>query len=330
MSVSPDQVSALVKESFIADIIVPWTQYGRKELREQTLPRYKESGFKMVSLSLGSDKETTKDILTAIGKVQKEVAESDILHQVLTPADLEYARANDKLAITLNVQGTEYLDGDINLVEPFYRLGVKQTLLVYNFENRVGGGCHEGGDVPLKAYGRELIDEMNRVGMIVDCSHTGYRTTMDAIEHSSKPVMFTHSNPKALWDHDRNILDEQAVACAKRGGLVGVVGVGIFMGDDDASTPQLFRQIDYYANLIGPESITIGSDYVYDFEEMQQYMRSIESPPKGNYENMTKYFQPEQISELVEHMLKAGYSEANIKGILGGNYLRVAAEIAGE
>ena len=131
--------------------------------------------------------------------------------------------------------------------------------MAYNKKNLVGDGCHERTDAGLSLYGIDLVEEMNRVGMLVDCSHTGYRTSMEVMEISTRPVVFSHSNPRSLWEHDRNIRDEQALACAATGGLVGVVGVGIFMGENDASTDALLRQIDFYAELIGPEHIGSGS-----------------------------------------------------------------------
>jgi hypothetical protein len=168
-------------------------------------------------------------------------------------ADVHQARQAGKLAVSLNLQGSNNLGRDLNLVQLYYDLGVRQLLLVYNHKNAVGDGCHERTDGGLSRYGIELIQAMNAVGMIVDCSHGGPRTTMEAIEVSNQPVMFTHSNPKALWRHDRNITDEQAKACAARGGLVGAVGVGIFMGDNDASTETYFRHIDYWATLVESE-----------------------------------------------------------------------------
>jgi membrane dipeptidase len=168
---------------------------------------------------------------------------------------------------------------------------------------------------------------MDRVGMIVDCSHTSYHTSMEAMEVSANPVIFSHSNPRALWEHDRNIRDDQAKACAAGGGLVGVVGVGIFMGEDDASTPMLLRQIHYYAELIGPGHVGLALDYVYDVEAEHRYMAGITSPAHGNYDKMTNFFQPEQLPELTEGLLAKGYSEDEVRGILGGNFLRVARQV---
>ncbi len=317
----------LIKSSVVCDAALPWTQYGSLELRNRTLPRYQSSGFSFVSLTLSSDKEGPRELLHALGRVRKEIAENKYAKLIGSASDIRAAHEEGKLAISLNVQGTNNLGGDINLVDVYYRLGIRQMILVYNNKNMVGDGCHERTDSGLSNFGIDLVQEMNRVGMMVDCSHTGYRTTMDAMEVSTKPVVFSHSNPKALWQHDRNIRDDQAIACAKTGGFIGAVGVGIFMGNNDASTENYFRQIDYFCQLVGAMHVGLGTDYVYDHEEMQRYMKTVKSPESGQYEKMSNFFQPEQLSELANLMVKSGYSDADIRGIFGENYLRVADQV---
>jgi membrane dipeptidase len=318
---------SLIENSLVCEAILPWTQYGDPELRKRTLPRYRESGFDLVSLSLSSDKEGPSDLLHAIARVRREIDDDEHLTLVSTADDIIAARDSGKLAISLNLQGTNSLDGDLGLVEVWHQLGIRQMLLVYNHKNRVGDGCHGLTDSGLSSFGIELVQEMNRVGMQVDCSHTGYRTSMEAIEASTAPVIFSHSNPKALNGHDRNIRDDQALACAASGGWIGLVGVDIFMPDSTQSSEHFFRQIDYWCELVGPSHVGLGTDHVYDAGDMQRYMRSVKSPESGNYENMCSFFQPEQIVEVVDLMLNAGYPENDISGILGGNYLRVAGEV---
>ena len=318
------QAAAVLEESIAVDAIVPWSEYGSPALRATTLPRYAAAGFALASLSLTSDAEGPERLLHFLARVRREIFGNDRVVLIRNVADIRQARAAGRLALSLNLQGTNNLGGDLNLVQLYYDLGVRHMVLVYNHKNAVGDGCHERTDGGLSRYGLELIAEMNVVGMVVDLSHTGYRTSMEAIEHSSAPVIFSHSNPRRLWSHDRNIQDDQALACARGGGWIGVAGVGIFMGNDDASTETVFRQVDYWAQLVGPEHVGLGTDFVYDAEDMQRYMRSVKSPPGGNYDQMTAFFQPEQLIELVERMLRAGYSTTVIKGILGENYLRLA------
>src|SRR5207247_805058 len=113
----------------------------------------------------------------------------------------------------------------------------------------------------LTPFGRRVIEEMNRVGMLVDCTHTGYRTTMEVMEMASQPVIFSHSNPAALYRHGRNITDEQIRACARTGGVIGINALGIFMTDRQASTNAIVDCIGYVADLVGPEHVGIALDY---------------------------------------------------------------------
>ena len=129
-----------------------------------------------------------------------------------TFADVERAKLEGKFAVVLHFQGTNPLGGDLNMVEVYYRLGIRHMLMAYNMKNLVGDGCMECTDDGLSRFGVAVVEEMNRVGMIVDVTHTGYRMTMDTFEVSKAPVIFSHSNPAAVWDIPRNVKDDQIKA----------------------------------------------------------------------------------------------------------------------
>ena len=150
------------------------------------------------------------------------------------------------------------------MVETYHALGIRHMLMAYNCKNLVGDGCTERTDNGLSRFGVALIEEMNRVGMIVDATHTGYRTTMDTFEVSKDPVIFSHSNPSALWDIPRNIKDDQIKASVKSGGVICVNGVDIFLGMDDDLIGMMIKHMVYVAELVGPEYVGIGTDYVAD------------------------------------------------------------------
>jgi membrane dipeptidase len=215
------------------------------------------------------------------------------------------------------------------MIALYYRLGVRQMLFAYNRTNRFAGGCHDE-DIPLTPLGRAALAEMNRIGMVVDCSHTSYRSTMDIIERSTAPVVFSHSNPRALCDHGRNIRDDQIKGCAATGGVIGINGVGAFLGDNDISAARMVRHIDYVAQLVGAAHVGIGLDYLPDVEEVPKLMARYPHawPGYSAAEMMDNRFAPpELLPEITELLLAKGYADSDVRGILGENFLRVARQV---
>ena len=151
-----------------------------------------------------------------------------LLH-VTSVEDIYRAKKENKLGILFHFQGTTPFERDLNSIEIYYRLGVRIVQLCYNNKDFVGDGCAERTDCGLSQFGVKVIDEMNRLGIVVDCSHTGYRTTMEAIEVSKKPVIVSHGNARAVCDSFRNLKDDQIKAIAQKGGVVGLTGYPDFV-----------------------------------------------------------------------------------------------------
>jgi membrane dipeptidase len=243
-------------------------------------------------------------------------------------ADIEAAKRDGRLAIFFDIEGGRAVEPHPGLVEVFYRLGVRWMLIAYNKNNRLGGGCQDD-DSGLTEYGRQIIDEMQRVGMVLCCSHTGYRTAREAMEYSKNPVILSHSNPRAVWDHPRNVPDDVLRLCASTGGVVNINGIGVFLGDNDNSTETIVRHIDYVAALIGPEHVGLGLDYVFDQQEFDDYVRDNPEmfPPEKGYKAGIRMVEPERIPMIADALLKQGYRESDVNGILGLNNLRVARAV---
>ena len=263
--------------------------------------------------------------------MQKQVRErSDYLVLAKTTEEIRAAAADGKLALGFNFQTTTPFRVDLDEVQRFYDLGVRQVLLAYNRRNFVGDGCAEPDDGGLSLFGRALIEEMNRVGVLIDGSHTGYRTTMEAMQLSSAPFVFTHSNPFAVRPHYRSIKDDQIKACAATGGVIGINGVGYWVGDLEASSEAVFRCLDYTVGLVGPEHVGLGFDFVHDIEGLWKWARGaplLWPPYEGEWMPKHNYAGPEQIAELVQLMLEHGYPDDAIIGILGRNWARVCDEV---
>jgi membrane dipeptidase len=213
------------------------------------------------------------------------------------------------------------------MVSLYHGLGVRQMLFAYNLNNSAAGGCHDT-DTGLTDFGREIVREMNRVGMLVDCSHAAYTTTMDIMAESGKPVIFSHSNPLSVWNHQRNIKDDQIRACAETGGVIGMNGMGIFLGDNDISNETILKHIGYVSDLVGPEHIGFGFDYSPEIDvDIGEILRARPDfwPAGQQYDTRgIKHGGPSQLRDLTELMLKQGLDADQVSGILGGNFRRVA------
>ncbi len=319
----------------LADWLV-WDNHGCLPLRPfdtdflPQLGRYRQAGVDVAIINIGFGEHGIEDHIRMIASFRhwlKQHPESYAL--IATADDIERVRREGKLAIAFNMEGANGLADQPSLISLYYDLGVRWMLMAYNRANRVGSGCHEEEDRGLTAFGRTVLDEMARVGMVACCSHTGHRTTMDVMNYTSQPVIFSHSNPRALHDHPRNIRDEAMRACAATGGVVGINGIGIFLGQNDNSTETFVRHVDYAVQLIGAEHVGLGLDYVFDAAELDDYLVSMASTfPEGfSYQAGMKMIEPERLSDIVEALVKRGYPEPAIGGILGGNFMRVARDV---
>jgi membrane dipeptidase len=290
------------------------------------LKRYRDSGVTFVSLNIGMDLNSFENTIQVLARYRSyTAAHRDRYVLAQTVDDIRRAKESGRLAIAFDLEGSDPLLGNLNLISLYYDLGVRQMLLAYNKDNRASGGCMEG-KIGLTDYGREVIQEMNRVGMMVDLSHMGDRATFEACEVSAAPVIFSHSNPGGLRQHARNISDEQIRACARTGGVVGINGIGGFLGG--TSSELIVKNIEYVMDLVGPEHVGIGLDYVIDKQELIEYVEGHPDIfPPGKIGDVLSFVEPEQFPEFTELLHQKGYSEEIIRGVLGGNFLRVAEQI---
>jgi membrane dipeptidase len=297
------------------------------------LEQHRAAGASFVSVNVGMDFNPIPTIMRVIAAFRAWIAEhSDRYLLPESVEDVRRAKREGKLAVAFDLEGSAMLDDDLAMLRLYRDLGVRQIHLAYNRDNSVGGGCH-GADVPLTPLGRRVVDEINRVGLIMDCSHSGYRTSMEVMERSKRPVVFSHSNPKALKNHARNIRDDQIDACARTGGVVCVSGIGIFLGANDISTETLVRHIDYVVDRAGIDHVGLGLDYVFDREaddmppglDQQQWWPPGNEYGKSLYAAM-KIVPPDRLPEITEALLAHQYGEADVSKIIGGNMLRVAEQ----
>jgi membrane dipeptidase len=296
-----------------------------------SLRRHGSAGVDIVSITIAGDRHNISQAMQRTAAARRAIlADPESFRLVGHLDDVWQAKRERKLGVILHFEGTRCFERDLAVVEAFYCLGVKQTLLVFNTTNSAGGGCADAVDGGLTVFGRQLVREMQRVGMLVDLSHTGYRTSRDALELAASPCVFSHSNAYAEHAHPRNVHDDQIRACAATGGLVGVSGSSEYLGDDSCSTDALFRHVDHIAQLVGPAHVGLGLDLVSDAVAVSDFARS--RPEEWPFAAVPgwkgfQYAKAEQIEELAHELAAHGYSQQDVNGIFGGNYLRICREV---
>lgn len=292
------------------------------------LTRHRQAGFDYVSINVGMDFNPLPDVIRLLARFRGELARhADQFVLTGSVAEVEAAHAAGKLAVSFDLEGSLMLHDDPDMIALFYQLGVRQIHFAYNRSNAAGGGCHDV-DNGLTAYGRQLVDAVNQAGMLMDCSHTGRRTSLDIMAYSPRPVIFSHANPLALAEHGRNITDEQIKACAATGGVIGINGIGRFLGGTDDA--RVARNVDYIAQLVGVEHVGLGLDFSYyrGTDDMPPGVpRSHWWPADAGYgSDFADHgsVEPEQLAGIVQSLRELGWNDDHLRAMLGGNFLRVA------
>jgi membrane dipeptidase len=310
----------------------------------QYIDWYRQGGVTAVGPTIASG-ESPAQTLRILGDWLRFIREDDRVTLVKFASDIESAKRNDKLGMFFHLQGTDPIENDVNLVDAYKEMGVGMIQLTYNVKNRVGDGASERTDSGLSYFGLRFVKRCNEACVIVDCSHTGYRTTMDAIDASTRPVVFSHGNPKAVKDSPRNLRDDQIKAAAATGGLVGVVGYPAFVSTSSRpSLDQFIDHIDYNVQLVGIDHVGIGMDYflgqhpVADVETAKaRYEASIASGrwrvdtyPPPPYYYPEGIGTPKDLPNLTKGLIDRGYAPEDVKKILGENWMRVFRQVWGE
>lgn len=329
----------LHREAIIFDMVAP--------LFESPFPRGIEDYIAGGVTAVGASKSgpglawfTAIGQLRAMAQLYQLVRENADRLMIIDKVD-DFARAKEsgRLGVVIYYQSCSPFEDELGFVELFYRLGLRAALLTYNTRNLIADGCTERTNAGLSKYGVEVIKEMNRVGMVVDCSHVGERSSLDAIEVSQAPVIFSHSGCKALHDHPRNITDEQIRASAASGGVVGVFALPFFLaGNKPAAIDDLVRHIAHIADLVGVEHAGIGMDY---FEGLVDYRAG--NPEEFSAEERAEYLKlwnpgeipakpprcapgietPAGMRNLTAALFRHGFTENEVRQIMGENFLRV-------
>lgn len=259
----------------------------------------------------------------------------DLYSRIDSAADLEAARSSGKLGVIIGIQNSDHFV-TADDVGRFHALGQRVSQLTYNTQNRIGSGSTEREDGGISDFGVSVIGKMNAFGMAVDVSHSGDRTTLDACELSAKPVLFTHSNSRVLsGGHPRTKTDEAIRKMAASGGVMGITGVRSFVKKDEPTTIEnMIDHYDHVIGLVGIEHVGIGSDMDPDgYDDMKpDNLKRLKANYKASYAFRDKldtdgFDHPRRTYDLVEGLIRRGYTDPHIAAILGANFRRALGQI---
>ena len=336
----------LVQRANVIDMLAPlWISpkttvkmLGNPEnFKAEDYAPYKQSGINVFHIAIGTGgPDVYLESLKFLSGYNSFLARHDQwFERIDTPARLDGIKASGKVGLILGIQNSEHFRKEDD-VDYFYGLGQRVSQLTYNARTLIGNGSTERRDEGLSDFGVAIVERMNKVGMAVDVSHCGDKTTLDAFEVSKKPVLITHSNCRALNpNHPRCKTDEAIKAMAAKGGVMGITEVRMFVSPKEPTgVDAMLDHFDYVAKLVGVEHVGVGSDIDllgYDAlspEETKQlrsgYKSSYGFRDKNDIDGYTFAKRP---FDLAEGLIRRGYSNPDIELILGGNFSRVLKEI---
>ena len=310
----------------------------RKVFAERHAPLMRAGGWKCVtsSLFISSCFIPEMAMRNALDQISSLMADQDdapagetTFAICRTMKEVDAANAAGKIGVFLSFEGCEPIGQDLGLLRIFYELGVRATGLVWSRRNYVGDGCffspkREGRKGGLTPFGVEVVEETERLGMILDISHLNDEGVQDVAAFSKGPVIASHSNCRALVPSMRNLTDEQIRFVASRGGVVGMNGCSAFVSTDkrdDVGARELCEHIDYIVKLVGDDFVGLGLDCCDGLAEYAY------APP--NLETYDSIRDHSLLPELVAVLMEKGYSDERTRKIVGGNFRRVYEGVLG-
>jgi membrane dipeptidase len=346
-AVYSDRAIALVNESLVIDML-SLLDMGRLFQAQATgsdpfsftreeLLAVRDSGIDVFHPATGlGGPEAAVDVLTHMAGYNGLIAgHPDLLMRIDSVADIDAVRANGKIGILLGVQNSEHFR-TVDDVKRFYFVGQRLSQLTYNTQNLIASGSTDRADGGISDYGATVVAAMNEIGMAVDVSHCGDRTTLDAFALSTKPVLITHSNCRALAPgQPRCKTDEALEKMAAKGGVMGVTAVRNFVTLEEPTTIEHYiDHIDHIAKLVGIEHAGIGTDSDlagYDALPPEIY-EQLKAGYKSSYAfrdriDIEGLDHPKKMYDLTEGLIRRGYSDDNIRTVLGENFRRALGEI---
>lgn len=310
-----------------------WDQHTCLPLRTDTdvrpLTRYKRRSGTFLSVNAGYSPHTFADVIALLRHYRAAVAAQPEMELADNLNDVDRITNFGRIAVVFDLEDSGPLDDELSNLATLAGLGVRTLLPTYNHANRAGSGCLDTTDSGLTAWRRAIVAEMNNVGIVPDGSHCSARTGLDMCDVSTGPVVYSHSCMRAVWDHPRNITDAQAQACAATGGVIGITGVGIFLGPNTPTLEAMVRHLEYAVELVGIEHVGVSTDFSFDYAD---FIEELTRNPHLFDEGYTRWgpirwMPPETFLMLGAYLRQRGWHTDDVEAVLGGNFYRVAQRV---
>jgi len=302
------------------------------DFNEEYFPKLMKSKLTAIGITVNYEGWMDfKDALLNFGTLYSEIeVNSDKLLLVETVADIEQAKREGKVGVIMGFQDGRPMEHDLGMVRVLHKLGLRISGLTYQRKNYFADGCGERTDSGLSTLGVQLVEEMNRLGIVVDLTHTGQASSLDTIEVSEHPVICSHNGAKGIYDHFRNSSDELLKALGKKGGVNCVSTFSPFLRErgslEGTTLEDTLNHIDYIVDLIGVDHVGVGLDSTPDTRTPGQAGTMATKYPEfdwGKFEHRYAIKTISDIQYLTHGLVVRGYSDSDIEKILGGNLMRV-------
>lgn len=279
------------------------------------------------------------DIIADLGMRLCDIAHQDYVVLATSVADIRNAHENGRLALVASLEAATMIENELDRIEILYGFGVRQMGIAYSEANSLGSGLKEDRDGGLTAFGRAAVERMNRVGMAIDISHSGDQTCLDVIAHSSVPVFITHAGSRTVWPINRMKPDEVIVACADRGGVIGIEAAPhttLSEAHPRHSLESVMDHFTYLVDLVGIDHVAFGPDTLFGdhvgLHDMFSAAMSIGAAHSGVEFPRVEYVDglenpSECFHNIIEWLVAHGYSDDDIRKVVGENVLRVLEQV---
>jgi membrane dipeptidase len=340
---SPEDVTLRASDLHAESIVIDGSSFFLRQYNE----RIRQSGLTAINFMAPMPQDDTG---VAIGRIREyyEIARRDPKIEIVwNVSDIERCKREGKLGAIIGCQNARFLGTELGNVEVFARLGLRVLQLTYNERNYLADGCLEPANDGLSFFGKQVVREANAFGLVIDLSHCGHRSSLEAAERSEHPVVISHAGIHAITNNPRTVKDDQIKAVASRGGVIGISSFPTFNWRGDDRRPHLsdfLDSIEYAIQLVGPDHVGYGSDYVAEPGGYPQSLRDYfiyqyddYSPGKAainkKYREITAGVSKEDqlegyagfhhLPRVTQGLLDRGHSEADVQKVLGQNFMRV-------